>query len=107
LRATLSSARVISLGRTSMTRTSAPLGSASSTSSGSSWIDQVDAVNVSGTRRVMSPASERSLRIWLPLPEIWTRTFGGLCTSVRPRGSSTLSVTSKLVVTGCCSCTAT
>ena len=35
LRATLSSASVISLGRTSMTRTSAPLGSASSTSLGS------------------------------------------------------------------------
>src|SRR5881396_3115777 len=55
----------------------------------------------------MSPASERSLRIWLPLPEIWTRTLGAGCTSARPRGSSTFSVTSKLVVTGCCSCTAT
>ena len=63
LRATLSSASVISLGRTSMTRTSAPLGSESSTSSGSRRIAQLVAVSVSGTRRVMSPASERSLRI--------------------------------------------
>src|SRR5881396_2896800 len=55
----------------------------------------------------MSPASERSLRIWLPLPEIWTRTLGAGCTSARPRGSSTFSVTSKSVVTGCCSWTAT
>src|SRR5207253_3029706 len=86
---------------------SAPFGSASSTSAGSRWIDQVVAVNVSGTRRVMSPDRERSLRIWLPLTGIWTRTLGGLCTSARPRGSSTLSVTSTLVVTGCWSCTAT
>src|SRR6266699_3759586 len=90
-----------------MTRTSAPLGSASSTSVGSRWMAQFDVVSVSGTRRVISPASERSFRIWLPLPEIWTRTLGGFCISVRPRGSCTLSVTSKLVVTGCCSCTAT
>src|SRR6266566_2669420 len=55
----------------------------------------------------MSPASERSFRIWLPLPEIWTRTLGGLWTSARPGGSWRVSVTSKLVVTGCCSCTAT
>src|SRR5712672_2911613 len=90
-----------------MTRTSAPLGSASSTSVGSRWMAQFDVVSVSGTRRVISPASERSFRIWLPLPEIWTRTLGGFCISVRPRGSCTFSVTSKLVVTGCCSCTAT
>src|SRR5439155_17096200 len=68
---------------------------------------QLEVVRVSGTRRVISPASERSFRIWLPLPEIWTRTLGGFCISVRPRGSCTFSVTSKLVVTGCCSCTAT
>src|SRR5213592_2237790 len=55
----------------------------------------------------MSPASERSFRIWLPLPEICTRILGGLWTSARPGGSWRLSVTSKLVVTGCCSCTAT
>ena len=57
LRATLSSTSVISLGRTSMTRTSAPLGSASSTSEGSRLIDHVDVVSVSGTRRVISPAT--------------------------------------------------
>ena len=90
-----------------MTRTSAPLGSASSTSVGSRWTTQVGAVTVSGTRRVMSPASERSLRIWVPLPEICARTLGSFCISARPGGSCTLSVTSKLVVTGCCSCTAT
>src|SRR5881396_1250689 len=55
----------------------------------------------------MSPASERSFRIWLPLPEICTRILGGLWTSARPGGSWRVSVTSKLVVTGCCSCTAT
>src|SRR5439155_13907982 len=55
----------------------------------------------------MSPASERSFRIWLPLPEICTRILGGLWTRARPGGSWRLSVTSKLVVTGCCSCTAT
>src|SRR6266446_140292 len=68
---------------------------------------QLDVVNVSGTRRVMSPANERSFRIWLPLPETCTRTLGGFCSSARPGGSCTFSVTSKLVVTGCCSCTAT
>src|SRR4051812_20017322 len=55
----------------------------------------------------MSPARERSFMIWLPLPEICTRTLGGLCSSARPGGSCTLSATSKLVVTGCWSCTAT
>src|SRR5437016_5032295 len=55
----------------------------------------------------MSPASDRSFRIWLPFPEICTRTLGGLCTSARPGGSCTFRSTSKLVVTGCWSCTAT
>src|SRR6185503_8812301 len=51
--------------------------------------------------------SERSRRTWLPLPEICARILGSFCCSVRPGGSCTFSPSSKSVVTGCCSCTAT
>src|SRR6266568_4181106 len=89
------------------TRTSAPLGSCASTSLGSRRIVHVGDESVSGMRRVKSPRTVRSRSTWLPLPEIWAWILGSFCCSVRPGGSCTFKPSSKSVVTGCCSCTAT
>jgi len=54
-------------------------------------------VSVSGDAARDIAPDERSLRIWLPLTKIWTRTFGGRARSERPRGRAVQRHTSQLV----------